>query len=394
MKAAVPYLTRLARQAAAQPMLWPPRQLFTGGIDMPVLPPDRGGSPRRHAVNPGTSLPGPLAPAAAGSETDAREAIAPEQGVDIGGERMAGPGPGSSASTTSAPVPGATVMPVTSTAPGATATPARSARQEPAPAIPVPRGSPEMHGPPPRVAPHQRSAPYSAPPAAGPADSAAARSAVLPQEPPSASSRPRPEGGTGRAQPPGSWSSPLWGAPVNLPEAIELAPVAGEAARRAISASPAGPATPPGGHAIPPAGPATAGTHQGQRTGDAGSLVAHRASGHHVPDAEDATALYGPREPAPVRDLRPPLPSRTRPAAMSGTETGEPHREPRAPGRPQVSIGTIEVTVLPPAPAVHQALPPPPVARGWSRPPSLLASSAGMDRLRDGLRRWYGTAQG
>jgi hypothetical protein len=388
MKAEVPYLARLARHAAARPMLWPPRQLFTGGIDMPVLPPDRAGSPRRHAVSAATSLPGPLAPAADG-EPNAREAIAPGHGVDTGGERTAGPERRSSAATSPATVQAATVLPVTSTAHGATAAPATSARQEPAPAIPVTRGSPERHEPP-QAEPRQQSAPYSAPPAAGPADSAGARSAASPEEPPPTSSRSRPEGGTGRARPPGSWASPLWGAPVDLPEAIEFAPVTGEATRRAISASPAGPATPPAG----PGTAATAGTRQGQRTGDVGPSVARRAADHQVPDAEDAADPYRPREPAPVRDLRPPPPSRARPAAMSGTEPGEPHRELRAPGRPQVSIGTIEVTVLPPAPAVHEAQPSPPVARGWSRPPSLLASSAGMDRLRDGLRRWYGTAQG
>ena len=386
MKAAVPYLARLARQAAAQPMLWPPRRLFTGEIDMPVLPPDGGGSLRRHAVNAATNAPMHPAPAATGSEWIAPEAIAPAHGVDTGGERQAGPEPRSAASAALALAPGPTVMPVTPTAPGATATAATSAGQEPAQAIPATRGSPDLHEHP-RAAPRQRDAPYPGPPAAGLADSAGVRSAALPCEPPPASGRSRPQGGTGRPRSPGSWASPLWGAPVDLPEAIELPHVAGEAARRAISASPAGPVT-------PPAGPGTAGTRQGQRTHDAGPPVARRAAGHQAPDAEDAADRFRPREPAPVWELRPPPPSPARPAAMSGTEPGEPRREPRVPGQAPVSIGTIEVTVLPPAPAVHQAQSSPPVARGWSRPPSLLASSAGMDRLRDGLRRWYGTAQG
>jgi hypothetical protein len=389
MKAAVPYLARLARQAAAQPMLWPPRPLFTGDIDMPVLPPDGGGSPRRHAVKAATNVATHHAPAAAGSEWIAPEAIVPAHSADTGGERKAGPEPRVAASAALALAPGATVMPVTPTAPGATATPATSARQEPAPAIPATRGSPDMHAQP-QAAPRQWNAPYPTSLAAGPADSAGARSAALPGEPAPASSRSRPEGGTGRARPPGSWANPLWGAPVDLPEAIELSPVTGEAARRAISASPAGPATPPAEPATLPAGPGTAGTRQGQRTHDAGPPVARRAADRQVPDADDAADTYRPWEPAPVRDLRPPLPSPARPAAMSGTEPGEP----RAPGRPQVSIGSIEVTVVPPAPAVHKAQPSPPVARGWSRPPSLLATSAGMDSLRDGLRRWYGTAQG
>ena len=218
------------------------------------------------------------------------------------------------------------------------------------------------------------------------------RSRAAPGEPPAASSLP-PAGGTGRARPPESWVSPLWGAPVDLPEAPELAPVAGEAARRAVSASPAGPAAPPSG----PGTAVPAGSRPGQRTDDAGTSVARGAAGRREPGAGRATAPDRPRELAPVRDLMPPPASRTGPAAMPGTEPGEPYREPRAPGRPYLSIGTIEVTVVPlapPAAAGREAQPSPPVTPGWSRPPSLLASSAGRDRLRDGLRRWYGTAQG
>jgi hypothetical protein len=124
--------------------------------------------------------------------------------------------------------------------------------------------------------------------------------------------------------------------------------------------------------------------------------MAREAVGSRVPDAESAADPHWQREPAPVRDLMPP-PPQTRPAAMPGSEPDEPYREPRAPERSHMSIGTIEVTVVSPAPsapAAREAHPPPPVTRGWLRPPSLLTSSAGRDTLRDGLRRWYGTAQG
>ena len=82
---------------------------------------------------------------------------------------------------------------------------------------------------------------------------------------------------------------------------------------------------------------------------------------------------------------------------MPGPEPGVPYQKPRAAGPPRVSIGTIDVTVLPPAPPAPPApgiRPPAQAARGWTRPPSLLAATAGAGRLRDGLRRWYGTAQG
>jgi hypothetical protein len=397
MKAEVPYLARLARQAAGQAMLWPPRQLFTGEIGLPVRWPDRGGSPRRH-VTAATGLPGPLAPAATGDDR-----IAAAHGVGTGEERWAGLEPGSAASAAPPSAPGAPVTPaaatappsapgtpVTPAAPGAAATPVTSAWPEPA-ALPVTPGRPDMHEPP-QAAPRRRRTSYSGPPAAGPANPAGTGPVPPPGEPPAASSLP-PAGGTGRARPPESWVSPLWGAPVDLPEALELAPVAGDTARRAESMSPAGPATPPSG---PGTAPATD-SRQGQRTADADASVARRAAGHPVPGAEGTAAPDRLRQTAPVRDLMPRPSPRTPPAAVPGTAPSEPYREPRAAGRPHVSIGTIEVTVIPPAtpaPAAREPQPSPPATHGWSRPPSLLASSPGRDRLRDGLRRWYGTAQG
>jgi hypothetical protein len=394
MKAEVPYLARLARQATGQAMLWPPRQLFAGDIDLPARLPDRGRSPQGHTVDAATSLPGPLAQAATGDEWIASEAIAPAHDADTARERWVGLEPGSTAFAGPTPPPGAAVTPPTSAAralpPGAAVTPATSARQEPAAVIPAPPGSPDMYWPP-QVAQRRRIAAHSGPPAAGPPDSAGARPVAPPKEP-SASISSRPAGGTGRAQPLGAGAGPLLGTPVDLPEAIELAPVADEAAQRAVSASPVRPATPPTG----PATAATAASRRGQRTDDAGASMARGAADHRVPGAEGAAAPDRPQEPAQGRDLMPPPPSRTRPARMPDSEPAEPYHEPRAPGRPHVSIGSIEVTVVPPTPptpAAREAQPPPPVTSGRSRPPSVLASSAGRDRLRDGLRRWYGTAQ-
>ena len=59
-----------------------------------------------------------------------------------------------------------------------------------------------------------------------------------------------------------------------------------------------------------------------------------------------------------------------------------------------MSIGTIEVTVVPPARPGRESRPGAQVPRGGPRPASLLAAHGGTSRLRDGLRRWYGIAQG
>jgi hypothetical protein len=79
--------------------------------------------------------------------------------------------------------------------------------------------------------------------------------------------------------------------------------------------------------------------------------------------------------------LRPPGAA---PAAAAGERTGP------AAG---VSIGTIEVTVVPRAPAPAQPPPRRPVPGGHTRQAApRQATDAG--RLQAGLRRWYGTAQG
>jgi len=101
-------------------------------------------------------------------------------------------------------------------------------------------------------------------------------------------------------------------------------------------------------------------------------------------------AEQGPAEAGgTVRDLLPP--GRTEHA-----EPGRSRREP--PGR--VTIGTIEVTVVPPARPAHGAgtsprIPPPlpaePLPAGHRA--ARRFAEAGTARLRDGLRRWYGIAQ-
>jgi hypothetical protein len=90
-----------------------------------------------------------------------------------------------------------------------------------------------------------------------------------------------------------------------------------------------------------------------------------------------------------VRDLLPPAAGGERRDEQAGA--GRPARE--APAR--VTIGTIEVTVVPPARPARGAAEParvPPLPPA-ARPASPLAET-GSARLRSGLRRWYGIAQG
>lgn len=89
-----------------------------------------------------------------------------------------------------------------------------------------------------------------------------------------------------------------------------------------------------------------------------------------------------------VRDLLPP----------AGTEHAGPSRSRREPpGR--VTIGTIEVTVIPSARPAHgagtppQITPPPTEPLPAAYPAAPRFAEAGTARLRDGLRRWYGIAQ-
>ncbi|HUA27937.1 MAG TPA: hypothetical protein VMC03_03565 [Streptosporangiaceae bacterium] len=123
-----------------------------------------------------------------------------------------------------------------------------------------------------------------------------------------------------------------------------------------------------------------------------------------APETNDDAGLAGDGDMAAARPGRRPAvaedplsgraPGRDRGDGLSGERS--------VPARARLSIGTIEVTVAPPAAspaagaAAQPARPGPASARVQSRPrpPSLLASGPGAERLRDGLRRWHGTAQG
>jgi hypothetical protein len=94
-----------------------------------------------------------------------------------------------------------------------------------------------------------------------------------------------------------------------------------------------------------------------------------------------------------VRDLVPPADGGERHGEQAGaTRSGRSAGETPA----RVTIGTIEVTVVPPARPAHGASEParvPPVPSAVKRPASV-PGETGSARLRNGLRRWYGIAQG
>ncbi len=137
------------------------------------------------------------------------------------------------------------------------------------------------------------------------------------------------------------------------------------------------------------------------RAGDgAGQLGQHGAArpDRALPDTSQVSARSHPA-PAPARAPD----SWADPRWGSPVELLEPPATSSTPGPPQplahqaaaspaLSIGTIEVIVVPPPAAPATQVAPRRPADG-ARPAPLLAGP-GADRLRDGLRRWHGTAQG
>jgi translation initiation factor IF-2 len=190
---------------------------------------------------------------------------------------------------------------------------------------------------------------------------------------------PLPAAGAARARPPATWPSGLWDGPVDLTQVIKQ-PTAGEAGRPVTAGPPSRPAAlaAPAAPAGPTPGPVPGTTGGLDPGGSAAPGVGHQAPGQLVPPA-----------PAAPGYLLPPPARNPDPGPALGPEPSGPSRKPGAPARPGVSIGTIEVTVVPPAPP----LPEPPRTQA-AHPVAKLAESAGTGRLRDGLRRWYGTAQG
>jgi hypothetical protein len=373
MKAMVSYLSRLAREAPGQPMLQPPRQVFTGDVDVPARSMGDLGSHQGRVVNAaGSSPPVGLLPVVRGAGLPAPEAAAQPSAVPTWPE------------------------------------PATETR-----ATPHSPGTPR----PPRAPPHWPGAGHLEVPRAavtGPADPDGTRPGASPTSLPSRS--PRPAADAGHASPPGSRPNSPRERPADLSGTVEPAPVVAQAGRPAAYTGPhaasAGPSPATAGpspasaapHAAPrpapPADPArprasapgpiapVGSAHDQYAHGSDAAMARRIAVGPGTLGSQGADDRHRPVEPAAVRNLMP-QPSVEPPGTVPG--------QPLVPRRPRVSIGTIEVTIVPPVPptpAVREIQPPAPVANGWSRPPSPFGASAGGDRLRHGFRRWYGTAQG
>src|SRR5580704_9123369 len=372
MKAEVPYLSRLARQAVGQPVLRPPRQLFTGDTDVPVRSVSDLGSPPRQAVNAAPSSP--------------RMALPPDS---------LGAGQPEPAATAGEADP---VREAGFTAVG----PAAAMPGWPDPAIPSAAASARPDTPAPPATPHRLGAGHLEVPEAtvtGLAAPDGTRPGALPTS--LLSRGPRPGADAGQAPPPGS-------------HVVSVSPPAPAPGSRAASAEPgpalrAAPAGPPPSGLGPIASAASDQDHHpdgvraavarptAARPGPPGPLgpqdaaPADRSRQTPVPDRSNGLDPGRSTEPAAVRDPIPPLTAEPLTAEPPRAEPGQP----LVPRRPRFSIGTIEVTIVPPTPTptpvIHQIQPPAPVT---NRPSSPFAASAGADRLRHGFRRWYGTAQG
>jgi hypothetical protein len=392
MRGQVRYLARLARQATGRPTLQPPRLVFASDMYAPVRPSGPTSLRRRPTANAAAPDPSAfLAPGGASEEQPAPELGAFPHGHDGGREPVAGmpggpfipagPAPAlipPTLTSTSAPVRPTPTEPPTQPdlAAGSPAVPVASPAQAPA-GTPAASSGPESALPP-SAAPHKRRTARTEPADTtdgGPAARASAPPAALPAEPPESDNGRL--AATGQARPSVSWTSPLWDMPVDLPGPIGLMPVEDGTKPRATTAPPAErAAVPPGPAPESPASP----RQEPSRAGT--GLPVTLTRGHAAPPPEEA-----------ADDLIPPP---IRHPALGPTLGPEPEELPRGPGGswpPRVSIGTIEVTVVPPASAAREIQPPVQAAHGWSRPPSRFAASEGTRQLRDGVRRWYGTAQ-
>jgi hypothetical protein len=336
MRTQVPYLARLARQSIGQEALRPPRQLFPGGTHSPARWPGADESASQQDSGAG-------APAFPAGGPDGAPAVAGPRAAIRAGQVMA----------------------------------------------PLPQGS--------------------APSAARAAE----------------------------AQPPRSWPDPLWGTPVDLPRTTALPPAPGRTDDHGTFAPRFRPtALTPGPGTERPAG---AGRDQGRRrqgnrdqddrrrdghgedSGGAGTRVTPGARPAPGPERAPAPAAAGPvgspaqaaagpvgsaapttatpgrlQVPTAAPDLLPPSAIVPRSATAAGTGPDGRLQDPRASGQPRVSIGTIEVTVVPaapPAPEIGRNRPPAPAAPGRSRPASQPAAGLAAGWAQ-GLRRWYGIAQG
>jgi hypothetical protein len=361
MTVRIPYLSGLARRAPRTAVLRPPRPLFIGDSSTPA------GAP----VRPDSEDP---------AVRTARGGWTATRGWPGSSDPRAAPVADPNAAQTT-PSTGSPALP---TAHGAS-TRSRTAANDGAAGGGISPGSPGEAAAPVEpvsaavVAPAPRAVSHRRPPGRLPATAAAgdtppapvlgdAGAVSYPGTGPAAPAAPGP-----LAAAPTTWTDPRWGLPAPLPPGTATLrddpATAEDRTRRAAPALAAG-------HGRRPVG---------------------AASAPDVPPGAEATITPPTEQPLP--ELRPtadpaaarasdPQPLAVRPAA--GHPGPSPHHRRSAVGR--LSIGTIEVTVTAPAtpPGPHRQSatrrPRPAMAQGPTSPPA--------DPLRDGRRRWYGTAQG
>lgn len=347
------YLSRLAGGApAAAPRLQPPRPLF---------PPDAGAltglepeAPRAGFVDPA----GPVHPGAShtvglpSSQVDGQPGQSTDQPVPISSSvanRPAGPlGDQTSRGRSDTQAPGGAAP---DRQPAAPALPART----PTPAAPPGAFAPTAQGPSPGGAGGATT--HTAPQSAAPASATPATtvpSTAAPTAARNGDSAPHPAAASPPAPPSVTAASAARRLVPPAPEATSpgLVPVGAAAAQPAGSTLPGmgpAPAMP-----SPPAAPEPA--------APAGALLPPK----RVPSALDMSNDPAVRRPGPVN----------------------------APAGPQVSIGTIEVTVVaptpssPPAPAQH-----PQAGPGWTGAAGRASAEAAWHAARGAARRWFGAGQ-
>jgi hypothetical protein len=404
MRAQVPYLARLARHSTGQEALRPPRQLFPGGTYSPARRPGTDESAWHQDSGAGAlTFPagrpdGPVAAPPAAAPAGPTVVPPPQGGAPSATHRAEAQPPRSWPEPlwgTPVDLPRTAGLPLVpgETDGGTTARVDTGGR--------VASGGRSGRSPAPAATPDRRDA--VVPLSQGGAPSATHRA---------------------EAQPPRSWPEPLWGTPVDLPRTAGLQHVPGEtddggAFGPELQSTALTPRPGTGRPAGPGRGHDDRGRDdRGQDSGDAGIRVTPNARAVAAPERPPAPAAAGAdRSPAPMtarldrlqapavardlvpaapRDLMPPPAAVPRPAA-AGTEPAGRLRDPRPSGQARVSIGTIEVTVVPaapPTPEIGRNQPSAPAAPGRSRPASPLAAGMTAGRLEQGLRRWHGIAQG
>lgn len=345
MKPRIRYLAGLVAPAAG-PALRPPRQLFDAGTYQPGHSPVSNHRQRtgEHAgphisgapVHP---VPSAGAPPSLPEESRPGDRPAADRAFTAPGHSRPPPAAGSSLAPDLVPPSGAPAIPGTAPAPSA-------------PPMAAVAGSTAAPG---------SAAPHAGGEGTGPATGTQAVRAG--QEKPGRSWTPSPRAGVARTEP---------------PSAGPAAPPASAAHDPAVVRS----ERPPSGRswsladgAVAPWPESRSAARQGRPTG--------------LPPADRGIVPGRPGGPDAFPDLLPPPAPAPHLTEQPQPDTGGLRHRSRPPQPHRVSIGTIEVTVVPPAPPAHRIPPPARPAPVPSRRAAQPDGSGGPHRF----RRWYGTAQ-